>query len=168
MTLSKRTDTLICHTTMHRHSINFLYHVTWSFDVWKYFRWQMLVRVQRKNTTELRWSYRGSQPFTSFRSSQHSPPSQWQIISTWLILCSTLRFNQVHYHPYLLHAISFPGKVLPCLGTVGRFLDDDARLWDFRSDLFPILYLIIIWLTPSFCRKKLGCLYLFNSRDTWT
>ncbi len=48
--------------------------------------------------------------------------------------------------------------VLPYLGMVGRFRGDDPRLWDFRSDWVPIIYLSTIRLTSSFCRKSV-CLY---------
>ncbi len=41
---------------------------------------------------------------------------------------------------------------------VGRFRGDDPRFGDFQSDWVPILYLITIRLTHSFCRKSV-CLY---------
>ncbi len=45
-----------------------------------------------------------------------------------------------------------PEKVLPYLGMVGRFRSDDPHL-DFLFDWVHVLCLIMIWLTPSFCRK---------------
>ncbi len=42
-----------------------------------------------------------------------------------------------------------PGEGTPINGH-GR----DYRFWDLRSDCIPILCLIMIWLTSSFCRKN--------------
>ncbi len=60
------------------------------------------------------------------------------------------------------------GGILPYLGMVGRFRGDDPRFWDFQSDWVPILYLITIRLTPSFCRKNRFVSILFSSRDIRT
>ncbi len=60
------------------------------------------------------------------------------------------------------------GGVLPYLGMEGMFCGDDPHFWDFQSDWVPILYLITIRLTPSFCRKNKFVSITFSSRDTWT
>ncbi len=60
------------------------------------------------------------------------------------------------------------GGVLPYLGMVGRFCGDDHHFWDFQSEWVPIIYLHIIWLTPSFCRKNQFVSITFSSKDTRT
>ncbi len=55
--------------------------------------------------------------------------------------------KQTHHH-------LLPGRVLPYLGMVGRVRADDPHFWDFLSDWVPILCLIMIWLSPSFCRQN--------------
>ncbi len=67
-----------------------------------------------------------------------------------------------------LCSVILPGRVLPYLGIVGRFYSDDPHFWDFESDWVPFLSFIMIWLTPSFCRKNQIVSITCSSRDTRT
>ncbi len=54
--------------------------------------------------------------------------------------------------PYFI--VNFCPGVLPYLGMVGRFHGDDPCFGDLQSEWVPILYLNMIGLTSSFCRKN--------------
>ncbi len=61
----------------------------------------------------------------------------------------------------------YPREVLPHMTMIRRFLGDDCRFWDFQSDWVPMLFLITIWLTPFFRRKKNQFVSItFSSRNT--
>ncbi len=75
--------------------------------------------------------------------------------------------------------MSFPMKISPLrlqisrwvlsyFGMVGRLRSDDHDLWDFQSNWVPILYLNMIQLTTSFCRKNQFVSITFSCRDTRT
>ncbi len=72
--------------------------------------------------------------------------------------------QNIHYS--FVKSNAYPGRVLPYLGMVRRFCRDDPVLGLFNpnytwtrpisslaEDWVPILYLITIRLTPSFCKR---------------
>ncbi len=53
----------------------------------------------------------------------------------------------------LVHTRNSQGRYSPYLAMVWRFSSDEPCFWDLRSDWDPISCLLVIWLTPSFCKK---------------
>ncbi len=60
-----------------------------------------------------------------------------------------------------------PGMGTPILGHGSEVLRWWPHIFNFQSAWVPILGLIVIWLTLSFCRKNWFVSITFSSRDTW-
>ncbi len=65
------------------------------------------------------------------------------------------------------HVLSPPGEDNPIIGIIRRFCGDDPHLWDFWSDRFPNLCLIMVWLTPSFCWNFWSLYLLVWEAESW-
>ncbi len=104
------------------------------------------------------WVYFGG----TFSPPPHLHPVLWSVLSIWHCECITkfkiliiLLHYVLHYNVTMaVQSTCTPEWVLPYLDMVRRVHGDDTHFGDFQSDWVPILCLIIIWLTPSFCRKN--------------
>ncbi len=152
MTSGKRVDTLICHTTMRKNAINFLYnpgHVTlWCLEVVpvvyaRVILWRWVMNHNGKGTyvhgrlAEQQWKKKSTVPIAS--PHWHPDGAKRACIQSCLYWLSTLLRALLYYNQACLNRqwrLHFMTKIRHQMASWGRFMelwgDEERDAWKYR------------------------------------